>query len=239
MSFTNIIITGANRGIGLEFVRQLVSLSPKPQHIIATTRQTSNEELEKLKASNDSIHILKLDTKCYSDYQQFVEKVEQIIGEQGIDLLINNAGVLIKDDIKTVSPQNLLENFEVNSVAPLMLTKALLPLLKSSSASRKTSVVNITSKMGSIDDNNSGGYYSYRSSKTALNMITKSLSIDLKADAINVIALHPGWVQTDMGGMNASITPFTSVSNMINTIKNINEQVLGKMLNFDGVVIPY
>jgi NAD(P)-dependent dehydrogenase (short-subunit alcohol dehydrogenase family) len=93
--------------------------------------------------------------------------------------------------------------------------------------------------MGSIEDNNSGSYYQYRASKAALNMVTKSLAVDLKPVGISVIALHPGWVQTDMGGKNASITPFMSVSSMINTIKNINDSVIGKMLNFDGNVIPY
>jgi len=130
MSLTSILITGANRGIGLEFVKQLSSLSPPPKYIIATSRQPENEELEKLKAANDSIHIVKLDTKKYSDYDQFVSQVGQIVGEQGIDVLINNAGILLRDTIETVTPQNMLENFEVNSVTPLMLTKALLPLLK-------------------------------------------------------------------------------------------------------------
>jgi len=239
MSFTSILITGANRGIGLEFVRQLLSLSPQPKYIIATSRQSTNEELDKLRATNDSLHILKLDTKNYDEYQHFVSQVGQIVGDHGIDLLINNAGIFLRDDIESVNPQNMLENFEVNTVTPLMITKALLPLLKVSVASRKTAVVNITSKMGSIEDNNSGGHYQYRASKTALNMVTKSLAVDLKPVGINVIALHPGWVQTDMGGKNASITPFTSVENMINTIKNINDLVIGKMLNYDGNVIPY
>ena len=108
-----------------------------------------------------------------------------------------------------------------------------------SAKNRKTAVVNITSRMGSIDDNSSGGYYAYRASKAALNMISKSLSIDLTPKGISVISLYPGWVQTDMGGKNATLDVYTSVSKMINTIKNINASVLGKMLNYDGIVIPY
>ncbi len=123
MSLTSILITGANRGIGLEFVRQLLSLSPQPKYIIATSRQSTNEELDKL-------HVLKLDARNYSEYQHFVSQVGQIVGEHGIDLLINNAGILLKDDIESVNPKNMLENFEVNAVTPLMITKALLPLLK-------------------------------------------------------------------------------------------------------------
>ena len=100
-------------------------------------------------------------------------------------------------------------------------------------------MVNITSKMGSIEDNTSGTHYSYRTSKTALNMISKCLAVDLKPVGINVISLNPGWVQTDMGGPNALINTYTSVSNMINTIKNSNESVSGKLLNYDGNPIPY
>ena len=108
-----------------------------------------------------------------------------------------------------------------------------------SAANRKTVVVNITSMIGSIEDNTSGSHYSYRTSKTALNMISKSLAVDLRPVGINVISLHPGWVQTDMGGPNARINAYTSVSNMINTIKNSNESVSGKFLNYDGNPIPY
>lgn len=104
---------------------------------------------------------------------------------------------------------------------------------------RKTLVVNITSKMGSIDDNTSGGYYPYRTAKAALNMVSKSLAVDLKPVGINVIALHPGWVKTDMGGSQAPLDTNTSVSNMINTIRNVDDSVVGKMLNFDGQVIPW
>ena len=93
--------------------------------------------------------------------------------------------------------------------------------------------------MGSIDDNTSGGYYAYRASKSALNMITKSLAVDLDKFGINVIALHPGWVKTDMGGQNALLEVQQSVEHMINTIKNANKDVAGKMLNYDGKIIPW
>jgi NADP-dependent 3-hydroxy acid dehydrogenase YdfG len=83
-----------------------------------------------LKATNDSLHVLKLDTKNYDEYQRFVSQVGQIVGDHGIDLLINNAGIFLRDDIESVNPKNMLENFEVNAVTPLMITKALLPLLK-------------------------------------------------------------------------------------------------------------
>jgi len=238
MSLKSVVITGANRGIGLEFVRQLLAAKPAPQHLIATSRQDTNEELDKLRAKHSSLHVLKLEIKNFDSYPQFVQQVEQIVGADGVDTLINNAGILINKDLESVTADQMIENFEVNTVSPLMLTKAFLPLLKVSSATRKTAVVNITSMIGSIEDNTSGGLYPYRTSKTALNMVSKCLAVDLKPSAIKVIAVHPGWVQTDMGGPNAKITTETSVSNMINTIKSVNDSTLGDFVNYDGKPIP-
>jgi len=233
-----VIVTGANRGIGLEYVRQLLLANPAPKHLIATTRQADNPELDKLRANHQSLHVLRLEVKNYQSFGDFAKQVEQIVGTDGVDTLINNAGILVNKNLTDVSAQDMIDNFEVNTVSPLMLTKALLPLLKVSAANRKTAVVNITSQIGSIDDNTSGGLYPYRTSKTALNMVSKCLAVDLKPSAIKVIALHPGWVQTDMGGPNAKITTETSVSNMINTIKSINDSTLGDFLNYDGKPIP-
>lgn len=93
--------------------------------------------------------------------------------------------------------------------------------------------------MGSMDDNTSGGYYAYRASKSALNMITKSLAVDLSKFGINVIALHPGWVKTDMGGQSGLLEVQQSIEYMISTIRNANKDVAGKMLNYDGKIIPW
>ncbi|XP_054156972.1 C-factor-like [Oppia nitens] len=239
MSLQSVIITGANRGIGLEFVRQLLATQSPPKHLIVTSRQSANPELDQLVSTNpDRLHVLKLEVKDYDSYDGFVQKVATIVGSDGLDTLVNNAGILIYSNLQKVTAEDMLKNFEINSVTPLMLTKALLPLLKSASANRKTAVVNISSKVGSVEDNTSGGGYPYRSSKSALNMITKSLAIDLKADNIRAIALHPGWVQTDMGGPNALITTGESVSKMLDTIRAINDKTLGDFLNYDGKPIP-
>ena len=133
MAYRNVLITGANRGIGLEFVRQLISLNPAPKNVIATTRAASNE-LNELKSKHGNLHVLTYDATNYDSYPRFVEEVSKIVAGDGVDLLVNNAGIYIRDSLDTVNPKDLLTNIEVNAVAPLALTKALLPLLKVSPA---------------------------------------------------------------------------------------------------------
>jgi hypothetical protein len=130
MSLKSVIVTGANRGIGLEFVRQLLAATPPPKHLIATSRQTSNPELDQLRAKNSALHVLTLEVKNYESFAEFAKQVEQIVGTDGVDTLINNAGILINKDLQSVTADDMIQNFEVNTVSPLILTKALLPLLK-------------------------------------------------------------------------------------------------------------
>ena len=128
MTFQNILITGANRGIGLELARQFLAL--KPKNLIATTRLPS-VVLDQLKSANANLHVLPYDATDFDSYASFVAQVQQIVGsDEGLDLLVNNAGIYIRDNLDTVTPKNILANIETNSVAPLMLTKELLPLLK-------------------------------------------------------------------------------------------------------------
>lgn len=129
MSLKTVVVSGANRGIGLELVKQLLASINPPKHLIATIRQ-SNEELEKLKTENDCLHILSLDVKDFDSFPEFVRNVERIVGEDGVDTVINNAGIAINRDLLGVTAQEMIDNFTVNTVAPLMITKALLPLLK-------------------------------------------------------------------------------------------------------------
>ncbi|KAK4337010.1 hypothetical protein RND71_043965 [Anisodus tanguticus] len=191
----SVLITGANRGIGLEFVKQFIKLgSNNVNYIIASCRNPEKaSELNDLAKVNENLNILKLDVKDYSKYNEFYNNLFSIVGDKGLDLLINNAGILIRSELDDITPEKMIENFEINTVTPLMLTKSLLPLLKLSAQSKKRTIVaNISSKIGSIDDNTSGGRYAYRASKTALNQVTKSLSVDLKSFGIECTAIHPG-----------------------------------------------
>ncbi|CAG2180066.1 unnamed protein product, partial [Oppiella nova] len=192
------------------------------------------------------LHVLQLEGTNYNSFPEFVKQVEAIVGDQGIDTLINNAGIAIKKLLDGVTAEDMLKNFEVNSVAPLMLTKALLPLLKVSASKRKTAVINISSGQGSIARANHTppnpwrSMYPYRTSKTALNMITKCLAVDLKPHGIHVICMSPGHLKTDLGGPTADLEVSTGVSGVLNVIKTqITDDVLGKYIRYEGSILPY
>ncbi|AWB65244.1 short-chain dehydrogenase [Saccharobesus litoralis] len=228
-----ILITGANRGIGLEFVRHY--LAQPNNRVIATCRQPdAASELNKLAHTNKHLNVVPLDISNPKSIQQ----LQKELANQPIDLLINNAGMYGPKGLprESVSTQDWLNVFQVNSIAPFMVTNALLDNLKQV---KNAKIAYLTSKMGSMTDNNSGGSYIYRSSKAALNAVIKSLSIDLRPDNIQVVALHPGWVKTEMGGPNALITTQESVAGLTQVIENLTSEQSGQFINFDGTSIPW
>ena len=198
-----ILITGANRGIGLEMVKQY---SLAGWQVFACCRDPAKaEELQKLK-QNKNIQVLSLDV---SDTQS-IKNLALQIENQPIDILLNNAGVFPQDlEFGTNKPEILLDAFKVNTIAPFLLAET---LFKNIVASTLKIIANMSSIMGSMELNASGGHYAYRSTKAALNAITKSMAVDLKKHDVKVVALHPGWVQTDMGGVNAAVAPAESVT---------------------------
>ena len=199
MFFHSVLVTGANRGIGLQFVKDFLKLgNNKIGNVIATYRNPNDpsmNDLKELEQANENLSLLELDVKNYASFNDFRDKLRGIVGDKGLSLLINNAGIAVMTTLETVTPEKMIENFEVNAVSPLLLSKALLPLLqKSSKSGNRTVIAHISSKLGSIEDNISGGFYAYRTSKSAMNQIGKSMSVDLKKDKIEVAMLHPGWV---------------------------------------------
>ncbi|XP_054166238.1 C-factor-like [Oppia nitens] len=244
MSFKSVLITGANRGIGLGLTRQLLSATEPPIHLIATTRQSTNPDLDQLVEQYPNLHVLKLEGKDYKSFDTFAKQVADIVGDHGLDVLINNAGIKFDQSLSDVSPEQMVENIEVNAVVPLFLTRSLLPVLRIASSKRKTLVINVTSMLGSIgmfdeisDFNISA--YPYRASKAALNMITKQLSHDLKADNILVVGLHPGWLKTDMGGQEAPQEVDTTCADLLTVMRNVVSEHRGKIIDFRGNVLPY
>ena len=161
-----------------------------------------------------------------------------MLNDVAIDVLINNAGVYPHKgkSFGQLDAESWLTALDVNTVAPMMMAQTLLPNV---AASKRKLVASITSKMGSIADNNSGGSYAYRSTKTALNMAMKSLAIDLYDQGVSVILLHPGWVQTDMGGSQALVTPEQSIKKLRATLDRAGLPESGTFFDLDGSVIPW
>ena len=216
----NILITGANRGIGLELTKKLA----KQNQIFATTRtMSSDDELHSIKNTN----VFQLNLLDDKSMDELIHKFNEV----PIDLIINNAGIFHDEQFNGFNHDLWLDEMKVNAISPISLTHRLKNNLVNG---KDKKVVFISSQMGSIDDNYSGNYYFYRSSKAALNASAKSISIDWKDDGISVLILHPGWVQTDMGGKTAKITVEESVSGMIDLINNHNLKDTGIFLNYAG-----
>ena len=216
----NILITGANRGIGLELTKKLA----KQNQIFATTRtMSSDDELHSIENTN----VYQLDLLDDKSMDELIHRLDEV----PIDLVINNAGIFHDEQFNGLNHDLWLDEMKVNAISPISLTHRLKNNLING---KDKKVVFISSQMGSIDDNYSGNYYFYRSSKAALNASAKSMSIDWKDDGISVLILHPGWVQTDMGGKTAKITVEESVSGMIDLINNHNLKDTGIFLNYAG-----
>jgi NAD(P)-dependent dehydrogenase (short-subunit alcohol dehydrogenase family) len=168
-----------------------------------------------------------------------IERLAQSLSGESIDLLINNAGIYTTSpagDFGNADYEAWMRAIRINTLAPLKMVQTFMPQIIRSS--QKTTVT-ISSKMGSIADNTSGGSYIYRSSKAAVNMIVKTLAIDLKSASIISVALHPGWVKTDMGGANALISTTESVTGMRNVISHLALADSGKFIAYDGRIIPW
>ena len=228
------LITGANRGIGLEFSRQYAA---DGWRVLACSRNPGKSDgLNKLAAQYpELIKVLALDV---SDHAQ-IERLAQDLSDESIDLIINNAGIYPKSGANSFGHtdyEEWMRVFRINTMAPLKMAETFATQLARSE--HKTFVV-ITSKMGSIEDNSGGGSYLYRSSKTAVNMVVKSLAIDLQSAGITSIVIHPGWVKTDMGGPNALISTEQSVSGMRQLISNLSMADSGKFFSYNGQEIPW
>jgi NAD(P)-dependent dehydrogenase (short-subunit alcohol dehydrogenase family) len=217
------LITGANRGIGYEYCRQL---HQRGDRAIAVCRQPSDELLALGVQVEGAIDL--------TDETSVAELVQRLEGT-AIDVLINNAGILERVTLEDLDIDSLRRQFEVNAIAPLRLTAALLPNLAPGSK-----VVLMTSRMGSIGDNTSGSSYGYRMSKVALSMAGKSLAHDLKPKGIAVAILHPGLVQTRMTGFTSSgISPAESVAGLLARIDGLTLENSGTFWHANGEVLPW
>lgn len=220
------LVTGSNRGLGLEFVKQL---SARGDVVIGTVRDVA-------KAREEGDHAASLVPLELTDAGS-IDALPEHLGDRAVDVLINNAGV--GSDTNTLSKvrmDELQRVFAINSFAPILVTKAVLPNLKK--GSRKL-VVNVSSQLGSITNNSGGSSYAYRGSKAAINMLTVSLHNELKGEGFSCVVVHPGWVQTDMGGPNAPLKPEQSVASLIKLIDKLSTTDSGKFFNYDGSILPW
>jgi len=224
-----VLITGANRGLGLEFVRQYADNNWK---VIATCRDPeSAKDLYDIQGDKE---ILPLDV---TDFEA-IEQTSELLRSEKIDVLLNNAGVYDadKNGLGKTNFDDWTKMLRINTIAPLKIVESFISQVVSS---KRKVIVSISSLLGSLSANDTGGQYAYRSSKSALNSVNKSLSIDLARKGIISIVISPGWARTDMGGPNAAVDPIDSVSGIRRVINNLKPEDSGKFFNYDGSNIDW
>jgi NAD(P)-dependent dehydrogenase (short-subunit alcohol dehydrogenase family) len=216
------VIVGANRGIGFELARQL---KDRGDSVVAVCRKASDQLAE--------LGVEVIDGVDVTD-ERSLARLAEALGSRKVDVLVNNAGVLSDESLSDLDVDRIRRQFEVNSLGPLRVTAALLGNLGDGSK-----VAIITSRMGSIEDNTSGGRYGYRMSKVAVNMAGRSLAHDLKEAGVAVVVLHPGFVRTDMTGHQGLIDPPESAAGLIARIDELSLETTGSFLHTNGETIPW
>ena len=221
-----VLITGANRGIGLEYVRQFAA---KGYKVIGTARDPA--DAKELASVADRVETLDV-----TDAASVAALAARLNGVT-IDILVNNAGMFDRKDVSVdrVDFAMMEQTFAVNTLGPLRVTQALLPNLR---AGKRRTIVSISSQLGSIEKSD-GRWYAYRASKAALNQINKTLSVELAPEGFTCVVLHPGWVRTELGGKGATYSPQESVAGMIAVIEKLGPTDSGRFFDFKGTPIPW
>ena len=227
------LVTGANRGLGLEFTRQYAA---EGWQVFAACRAPkAAKELQRIAAdSGGRMRVLEIDV---TDATSVRAAAAELKGE-AIDLLLNNAGVggPSGQRIGGLDYAAWTHVLDVNTLGPMRVVEA---FLENVAKGRLKQVVTITSGMGSLEDNTSGGSYAYRSSKAAVNMVMKNLSIDLASRGITCVVVNPGWVRTDMGGSRGTLSPAESIQALRSVIASLKPEDSGKFLNYTGKPYPW
>lgn len=226
------LITGANRGLGLEFARQYAT---EGWTVFAACRDPDRaDQLRNLAKSTETLTVLPIDV---TDFAGIRDAADRLAGT-ALDLLINNAGISGPSGQSTgkVDYEAWRHVLDVNTMGPLRLIEAFADNI---ARSARRIVVTVTSGMGSLSDNTSGSYIPYRTSKAAVNMVTRSAAIDLAPRRIICVVVNPGWVRTDMGGPNARMSPQESVTAMRRLIGKLTLAHSGKFFNYDGREYPW
>lgn len=234
-------VTGASRGMGLEFCKQLLD---RGYRVFAAVRSPEKSTSLGELAEEGNLEVVALDL---SSAESIVEAGKELRSKSTqLDVLVNNAGINSKSN-KPHSPasslrlgeleqESLLNQFRVNSIAPVLLVQELLPLLESTESAR---ILNVSSWLGSISIKKTGGNYGYCASKAALNMMAKALAGDLAERGVLSLNFNPGWVQTDMGGSSAKLTVEESVGGMLDVLLSKTLEDTGSFLQWDGSAHPW
>ncbi|CAJ1057102.1 C-factor [Xyrichtys novacula] len=259
----NILVTGTSRGIGLELVRQLVQQVGLETHLYACCRKPDESNAQPLRdlaaQYPGKISIIKLDMSDEDSILAAVQAVSEEIGDGGLNLLINNAAINRPESpapLSATEKKHMMDVYETNVVGPFLLAKMFLPLLQRAAekhspendngdqmSCRRSAIINVSTLISSIEKCpetfSMAQMYPYRTSKTALNMLTRCQAEDFKTHKILVAAIHPGWVRTDMGGEQAPVTTQDSVLGMLQLMSLLSDKDCGKLLDRQGNPIPW
>ncbi|XP_063190148.1 C-signal-like isoform X1 [Chroicocephalus ridibundus] len=252
----SVLVTGANRGIGLGLVRHFLELPEPPQWVFAGCRDPKGQraqELQNLASKHPNLVIVPLEVADPDSIKAAAARVGEQLGGSGLNLLINNAGIAKLSLLDNETLENMTQVYTTNTVGPLLLGQAFLPLLKKAAqgspgsglSCSKAAIINMSSNGGSIAS--PAGWelmqvVSYRCSKAALNMLTKCQSLGYREHGVLCVALHPGWVQTDMGTSAGHMPPLTveaSVQGMLKVLSCLSEKDTGTFLDWEGKVVPW
>ncbi|KAF3689318.1 Estradiol 17-beta-dehydrogenase 2 [Channa argus] len=259
----NIFVTGSNRGIGLELVKQLAGMTGGDTHIYACCREPEGSRAQALREVttqySGKISIIKLDVSDEDSVSAAVQAVSKQIGDGGLNLLINNAAIAkptFPGTLAATSKKHMMEVYETNVGGPFLTAKMFLPLLQKAAGGnsaemhkgdtmscRRAAIINISTYISSMEKCSENFHlaqmYAYRTSKAALNMLTCCLAEDLKTHNILVTAIHPGWVRTELGGSKAPLTSQESVLSMLSVMSSLSNKDSGMLLDWQGTTIPW
>ncbi|XP_009069120.1 PREDICTED: uncharacterized oxidoreductase C663.09c-like [Acanthisitta chloris] len=250
----SVLVTGANRGIGLGLIQHFLRMPTPPQWVFAGCRAPQRaQELRNLASKHSNLVIVPLEVADPASIKAAAVSVGERLAGSGLNLLINNAGISKINSIDTETLEDMTQVYTTNTVGPLLLGQSFLPLLKKAAqespgsglSCSKAAIINMSSSAGSIKDVyvwELAHVISYRCSKAALNMLSKCQSLAYREHGILCVAFHPGWVQTDMGGSGSYKPPLTvdaSVGGMLKVLSSLSEKETGTFLDWEGKVVPW
>ncbi|XP_054026227.1 C-factor [Dryobates pubescens] len=252
----SVLVTGANRGIGLGLVQHFLGMPTPPKWVFAGCRDPKGQraqDLQKLASKHPNLVIIPLEVSNPGSIKAAAATVEKHLGGSGLTLLINNAGIIKINSLANETLEDMRQIYTTNTIGPLLMGQAFLPLLKKAAqgspgsplSCSKAAIVNMSSIGGSITSQFAWDVMqivSYRCSKAALNMLTKCQSLGYREHGILCVALHPGWVQTDMGsaaGHQPPVTVDASVQGMLKVLSSLSEKDTGTFLDWEGKVLPW